>query len=92
MTATWNPQKGFGTANRGRFSDPTVDALLDKALATGDDKAREQILIEATRAAMAEIPFIPLHIQKNIWAMRASMAYAARADEETHVQDLRPTK
>lgn len=92
LNATWNPQKGFGTANRGRFSDPAVDVLLEKALATGDDKAREQILMEATRVSMAQLPFIPLHIQKNIWAMRAGMAYAARADEETHVQDLRPTK
>jgi len=92
LIATWNPQKGFGTANRGRFSDPAVDALLEKALGTGDDKAREQILISATRAAMAEIPFIPLHIQKNVWATRAGLSFVARAGELTFVADLRPIK
>jgi peptide/nickel transport system substrate-binding protein len=92
LIATYTPAKGWGTANRGRYSNPAVDALLDKALSTGDDKAREQILISATRTAMTDLPFIPLHIQKNIWAMRAGLTYIPRVDEETYVTDLRPAR
>ena len=29
--ATWNPERGLGTANRGRYSNPEFDNLLDKA-------------------------------------------------------------
>ena len=41
---------------------------------------------------MAEIPFIPLHIQKNVWATRAGLSFVARAGELTFVADLRPIK
>ena len=92
LIATPTPAKGWGTANRGRYSNPKVDELLAKALSTGDDKAREEVLIEATRVAMADLPFIPLHTQKNIWAMQAGMTYVPRVDEETMVADLRPKK
>ena len=91
LIGTTNPQKGWGTANRGRYSNPTVDALIDKALSIGDDKAREPVLMEATRVSMNDLAFIPLHIQKNIWATRAGLAYQARVDEETLVQFLKPS-
>ena len=90
LIGTFTPAKGWGTANRGRYSNPAVDALIDKAMGTGDDAAREQVLIAATRMAMEDLAFIPLHIQKNIWAVRAGLSYTARTDEETHVADLVP--
>jgi peptide/nickel transport system substrate-binding protein len=31
---SWNPQLGLGTANRGRFSDPQIDALIQRARTT----------------------------------------------------------
>jgi peptide/nickel transport system substrate-binding protein len=33
---------------------------------------------------------IPLHIQTNIWAMRRHLEHAARNDELTRAQDVRP--
>ncbi len=92
LIATATPAKGWGTANRGKYSNPAVDTLLERALSTGDDKAREDVLIQATRTAMADLPFIPLHTQKNIWALRAGFTYIPRVDEETHVADLRPAR
>jgi len=91
LIGTTDPQKGWGTANRGRYSNPTVDALINKALSIGDDKAREPVLMEATRVSMNDLAFIPLHIQKNIWATRAGLTYEARVDEETLVQYLKPS-
>jgi peptide/nickel transport system substrate-binding protein len=92
LIAAWNPDKGFGAANRGRYANPAVDALTQQALATVDDAAREKILRQATRMAMDDVGIIPLHNQKNIWASRADLAYTARADEETRAQDLRPVQ
>lgn len=90
LVATWNPAKGFGTTNRGRYSNPALDAVLERALATSDDAAREKLLQEATRMAFAEVAIVPLHEQKNVWAMKAGLTYAPRADEQTRLVDLRP--
>ena len=42
LLATYSKDKGFGTANRGRYSNPKMDALLEEALATVDDARRAQ--------------------------------------------------
>jgi peptide/nickel transport system substrate-binding protein len=41
---------------------------------------------------MADVALIPLHIQKNIWATRRGVAYAARADEQTRAWLARPAR
>ncbi len=88
--ATFDPKRGLGAVNRGRYSNPQLDALLDRAVATGDDAAREKLLIQATRMAMDDTALIPLHNQKNVWGMRADLTYAARADETSRAQDVHP--
>src|SRR5215469_8628909 len=47
QNATFNPSKGWGAANRGRYSNPEPDKLIDQALGTADDAAREKLLQEA---------------------------------------------
>ncbi len=89
LIAAFDAGKGFGAANRGRYNNPAVDALTEQALATADDAAREKLLQRATRLAMDDVAFIPLHNQKNIWATRAGLTYTPRADEETRAQDVR---
>jgi peptide/nickel transport system substrate-binding protein len=90
--ATWNPERGLGSANRGRYSNPAVDALLDRALGTMDDKAREPVIQEAMRMAMEDVPVIQLHLQKNIWASRKGLSYEARVDERTLAMQVKPEK
>jgi peptide/nickel transport system substrate-binding protein len=90
LVATFDAAKGRGTVNRARYSNPALDALIDKAVTTADDGAREKVLMEATKLAMDDVAIIPLHNQKNTWASRANLTYVPRADEETHVFDLRP--
>jgi peptide/nickel transport system substrate-binding protein len=88
--ATWDPKRGMGTANRGRYSNPKVDALIDQALSTMDDGAREKIIQQAMRMAMNDVPVIMLHLQKNIWATRKGLTYDARVDEETRAVSVHP--
>jgi len=90
--ATWNPQRGLGTANRGRYSNPEVDKLIDQGMETMDDAAREKVIQNAMRAAMADVPVAQLHLQKNIWATRKGLTYEARVDEETQAMTVRPAK
>ena len=53
--------------------------------------AREQLLREASQIALDDVGIIPIHIQKNIWAMRPGLVHEARADELTRAQDIRPS-
>ncbi|HEY2863778.1 MAG TPA: ABC transporter substrate-binding protein [Casimicrobiaceae bacterium] len=92
LLATYNRDKGFGTANRGRYSNPRVDALLEQALATVDDPKREALLQRATEIAIDDTGIIPLHFQVNLWATRNGITYVPRTDENTLAHKFRPAK
>ncbi|MGH8712460.1 MAG: ABC transporter substrate-binding protein [Casimicrobiaceae bacterium] len=92
LLATYSRDKGFGTANRGRYSNPKVDALLEQALATVDDPKREALLQRATEIAINDTGIIPLHFQVNLWATRNGITYVPRTDEYTLAHKFRPAK
>jgi peptide/nickel transport system substrate-binding protein len=81
---------GRGASNRGRYSNPKVDQLIEQALTTVDDEKREKLLEDATELAMADQAIIPLHYQINIWATRKGLAYVPRADEYTLAHLVKP--
>jgi len=74
---------GRGSANFGRYSNPTLDAEITDALNTIDDATREQKLIHATHTAFNDIGVIPVYQEINTWASRANIIYAPRADGRT---------
>jgi peptide/nickel transport system substrate-binding protein len=81
---SWDTTLGLGTANRGRFSSPAIDAIIQRARATMDNAERERLTQAATRQALREeTALIPLYFQVNTWAMRRGVAYEARTDEMT---------
>lgn len=86
--ATPNKDKGYGTLNAGGYSNPKVDALLEKALATIDDAARDKLLQQATEVAMNDKAVIVLHHQVNLWATRKGLKYGGRSDERTYGFDF----
>ncbi len=88
LLATRSP--GFGASNRGRYSNPTMDALLNKALQTVDPAAREKILFEASELAVGDVGIIPLYYQVNLWGLRANLTYQARTDEYTLAHLVKP--
>jgi peptide/nickel transport system substrate-binding protein len=81
---SWDTRLGLGTANRGRFSNAEVDALIQRARTTIDDAERRALTQQATRLALREhTALIPLYFQVNTWAMRRGFTYEARTDEMT---------
>ncbi len=92
LVASISREKGWGASNRGHYSNPRVDALVDRAMVELDNPRRETLLREATQMAMDDVGIIPLHIQTNIWAMRRGLQHEARADELTRAQDVRPAR
>ncbi|MBC7634685.1 MAG: ABC transporter substrate-binding protein [Acetobacteraceae bacterium] len=90
LVHTYDAASGWGSVNRGRYSNPQLDGMIKAAMAVADDKMREAALIDAERVAMEDVALIPIHIQKNIWAMRAGLTHTPRADERTLAMDLIP--
>jgi peptide/nickel transport system substrate-binding protein len=89
LLATYDRDKGMGTTNRGRYSNPRMDAVLVHALATVDDSKREKLLQEATELAIGDLGIVPLHHQVNIWAARKGIAYVPRTDERTYAHEFK---
>ena len=92
LLMTYNKDKGFGTANRGRYSNSKVDALTEDALMTVDDVKREAYLQRATELAINDTGIIPLHFQVNLWAARDGISYVPRVDEQTQAWKFKPAK
>ncbi len=93
LLATFDKEQGLGAANRGRFSDAGVDALLSQALTTIDDTKRGILLARAAEKAVGELTgIVPLHYEVSTWATRAGITYKARSDQYTFAYEVRPTK
>jgi len=90
LLATFNTARGMGAANRGRYSNVKLDAVLDQALATVDDAKRERLLQQATEIGVGDLGILPLYHQHNLWAARRGISYEARADERTFAHEFRP--
>jgi len=90
LLATFSKDKGMGAANRGRYSNPKLDAVLDQALTTVDDARRERLLQQATEIGVGDLGIIPLYHQQNLWAARRGIVYEARADERTFAHEFKP--
>jgi len=88
IVATRDAAKGLGSVNRGRYSNPEFDRLLDQALATIDDPARDRLLQRASVVAMSDVGVIPLYYEVAAWAFRKDLAYVPRSDEYTLAQSV----
>jgi peptide/nickel transport system substrate-binding protein len=83
ILATINAEKGMGTVNFGLYSNPKLDALLEEALRSVDDRRREKLLQDAVAVAITDVGLIPIHHQVATWAARKGVAYIPRTDERT---------
>jgi peptide/nickel transport system substrate-binding protein len=86
LVATQNREKGMGGTNRGRYANADMDAKLEEAMRTVDDKKRETLLQDASTLVIGDYGILPLHFELSVWAMRKDLAYAGRADQATLAQ------
>ena len=86
---THDPPAGWGGFNWGRYSNPTLDALIVRAQSIADNNQREQVLRQAMSIGANDVANIPLHLQKTTWAMQRGLRYAGRSDDQTRVTDIR---
>ena len=92
LIATVNRDKGFGTANRGHYSNAKLDLMLEDALVTVDDARREALLQRATEIAINDTAIVPLYHQVSLWGTRDGISYVPRTDENTLAHKFKPPR
>ncbi len=78
LLMTPNKDTGKGQYNSGNYSNPKLDALVDKSNTIVDMAERKKILQEVEQLAHDDAAFIPLHWQDLAWASRKGV----------HIEDI----
>ncbi len=81
LVATYDANRGWGVANRGRYSNPKVDEKINLGFNTIDDRKREVLIQQATEIAMADQALVPLYHQIGSWALKKGLTMTPRVDE-----------
>lgn len=94
MVATPDPPRGRNTRLRtDHYTNPEVDAIIDRALTTIDMKEREKLYFQAIRIGFKrDLAVIPIHHQVNIWAMRKGITYRPQLSEQTRAMEFSPER
>jgi peptide/nickel transport system substrate-binding protein len=90
IIACADPKTGGGLYNWSFYCNRQVDADLNQALATVDDRARLALLRKAANIAISEEAILPMHFQATTWAARKGIAIEPRTDERTFAASFRP--
>lgn len=92
LVATFDADKGFGSANRTRFSNLAIDAVLARAATTMDLKLRAERLGETVEAAMADQAVIPVFYPTFDFASKAGLVVTPRPERRFNAMMIAPRK
>ena len=84
----------MGSANRGRFSDAGVDAMINTAMTTIDDTKRGLHARRGQRQGDRRAEgVVPVHYEVSApGRMRKGLDYTARVDQYTFAHEVKPAK
>lgn len=81
--------QGDGNYNVGRYSNPQVDALVERIKQEVDQRTRNSLIEQALLQTHQDVSHIPLHNQVIPWAMKKGVTLYHRADNRI---DMRAVK
>lgn len=79
-------QGGDGNWNFSGYSNPKIDAIIDKLKTETDPAKRAELTKEALTLNQADVGHIPLHHQVIPWAMRANVTVVHRPDNRMNAK------
>ena len=86
---TIDPEKNLGNSNFStNYSNAEVDRLTEAAASEFDPAARDELLSEAVRLTMADLPHIPLHYQMDIYAISDEVQWTPRRDTQVRGDEV----
>ena len=81
--------QGDGNYNVGRYSNPQMDALIERIKQEVDQKNRNALIEQALVLSHQDVSHIPLHNQVIPWAMKKSVELYHRADNRIDMRAVR---
>jgi len=81
--------QGDGNYNVGRYSNPQMDALVERVKKEIDASTRNDLIEQALLLSHQDVSHIPLHNQVIPWAMKKNIDMIHRADNRI---DMRAVK
>ena len=81
--------QGDGNYNVGRYSNPQMDALVERIKQEVDQRTRNELIEQALALSHQDVSHIPLHNQVIPWAMKKEVTMLHRADNRI---DMRRVK
>lgn len=90
VAGTFDPARGSGGINRGRYSNPELDRLVDAAEQAADPATYEDLLRRAAAVLHADAGIVPLYHPTASWAARTGIAMQPRRDEWSLAQHMAP--
>lgn len=79
----------FGSENSSRYSDPAVDALVERASGAVLREDRERLLAAVRERALSDLPYVPLFAPLQAYGVRDGVEFVPRLDEAVFASDLR---
>jgi peptide/nickel transport system substrate-binding protein len=77
---------GDGNYNVGRYSNPQMDALVERIKVETDEKLRGELIGKALALHNQDVVHIPLHNQVIPWAMKKNVTVHHRADNRVDIR------
>lgn len=81
--------QGDGNYNIGRYSNPQMDALVERIKKEVDQGNRNALIEQALLLSHEDVSHIPLHNQVIPWAMKKNVEVAHRADNRLDMRTVR---
>ena len=80
--------RSYGSANWGGYSNRRLDQLIERSSEVLDSRERIDLLHQAMRLVLADMPLIPLYVRSRTYGLRAGLAFTPRQDGRILVRDL----
>jgi peptide/nickel transport system substrate-binding protein len=86
---TPDPDHGWGDANWSRYSNPELDKLIETSQQVTNPLERGALLKKAMALAAADLAFVPLYSQHEIYALRQELKWTPRRDGRVFAFEMR---
>jgi peptide/nickel transport system substrate-binding protein len=89
VAQTHDDARGIGDGNRGGFSDPALDRIIEAAVVRSDS-GRDAAIRNALAEAVARLGVIPMYVEPTIAATRGGIVYHPRLDQQLVANHAEP--
>jgi peptide/nickel transport system substrate-binding protein len=76
---SYDPVRRFGLLNRSGFTDPELDRAIEESAGIPDLTRRREALQQLMRMTMERLPWIPLSVDEDVYAVAPGIKWRPRA-------------